>query len=118
MELTSWTIYWVTRCDAIHTACIHIAMIVTMLTFVVKMTSEPALRMSPFIRPSEWRSLALPVLCVVPALLGAIFIPTTKEACAILIIPALANNENMENVGSEFVEFARDWMKELRPVKE
>ena len=43
------------------------------------------------------------------------FIPTMKECCAIIVIPAICNNENVKNISQEFYEIALEWMKELHP---
>lgn len=47
-----------------------------------------------------------------------VFIPSTKEMCAILIVPAIANNEKAQNLGNEIYDLAVEWLKEIKPGKE
>ena len=44
-----------------------------------------------------------------------IFIPTTKEMCAIKIIPRVVNNEKVQELPEKFVELANEWVEELKP---
>ncbi len=41
--------------------------------------------------------------------------PTTREACAILLIPKIANNEDVQGVAVEVRDLAREWIKALGP---
>ena len=43
------------------------------------------------------------------------FVPTTKEMAAIYVIPKIANNEQLQNIGNEIMELATEWLKELHP---
>jgi len=43
------------------------------------------------------------------------FVPTTKDLVAIKLIPAIVNNEDVQGVGVEFIDLAKDWLKELHP---
>lgn len=43
------------------------------------------------------------------------FIPTTREAAAIVMVPAIANSEKVQTVGNRLYELAVEWMDELRP---
>ena len=45
------------------------------------------------------------------------FVPTTKQAAAIIIVPKLANSEKVQTVGNHLYELAVEWMEELRPPK-
>ena len=53
------------------------------------------------------------------SLITVLFIltPTTKEACAMYVVPKIINNEKVQNIGQEFYDLALDWMKELHPKK-
>ena len=44
-------------------------------------------------------------------------IPTTKEMCAIIAIPAIANSETVQGLGNDIVGLAREWIIELKPNK-
>ena len=45
-------------------------------------------------------------------------IPTTREAAAIVMVPAIANNEKVQTVGNKLYDLAAEWLDELRPKKE
>lgn len=64
------------------------------------------------------RGWVVGLVCLVPMLGGAIcvFVPTTKEAVAILVIPKIANNEDVQGLGADTVALAREWLQELRPA--
>lgn len=42
-------------------------------------------------------------------------LPSTKEMCAILVIPKLANNQEIQGLGTDVVGLARAWLYELKP---
>lgn len=46
---------------------------------------------------------------------GAAFIPTTKEYCAIKVVPAILNNEKAAPLADELYSLGIEWLKELRP---
>ena len=41
--------------------------------------------------------------------------PSTKEYCAIKVVPAIVNNEKVQEFGDELYRLGVDWLKELRP---
>ena len=41
--------------------------------------------------------------------------PSTKEYCAIKVVPAIVNNEKIQEFGDELYRLGVDWLKELRP---
>lgn len=50
-------------------------------------------------------------------LLGSVFVPTTKEMCAIKAIPVIVNNEQVQELPNKMVELANEWIEELKPNK-
>jgi hypothetical protein len=48
-------------------------------------------------------------------LMGAVLVPTTKEMAAILILPKIANNETVQDLGMDLVDLSKAWLKELHP---
>lgn len=45
------------------------------------------------------------------------FVPTTKQAAAIIIVPKIANNEKVQDCGNRIYDLAIEWMEELKPTK-
>ena len=70
-----------------------------------------------FRRISRWSAafgcMALTVTVICNVLTS--FIPTTREAAAIIMVPAIANSEKVQTVGNKLYELAVEWMDELRP---
>ena len=62
---------------------------------------------------------ALWIVSVTAATVAALT-PTTKEMAAIMVIPKVANSKVVSDISgaaSEMITIARDWLKELAPVK-
>jgi len=127
MDITPWTVYWITRLDAIFNVAV-LAAIVGLVTaaflLVLATTTENERVYESFGETKEGklrlakklRRYALPALAA--GFLGAVaatLTPTTKEACAILAIPAIANSEDVQGLGADLVGLAREWLEELRP---
>jgi len=51
------------------------------------------------------------------ALAMVIFVPTTKQMAAIIVVPKIVNNEKVQNVGNKIYDLAVEWMDELHPKK-
>ena len=47
--------------------------------------------------------------------LAYVLTPSTKEYCAIKVVPAIVNNEKVQEFGDELYRLGVDWLKELRP---
>lgn len=51
-------------------------------------------------------------------LFGSLFIPTTKEYCAIKVIPMVVNNDRVQEIPSKVMDLADAWIEELKSNKE
>lgn len=47
--------------------------------------------------------------------LAYVLTPSTKEYCAIKVVPAIVNNAKVQEFGDELYRLGVDWLKELRP---
>lgn len=109
IEITGADIYWLTRLDAVRTMAAVMLVAgagVGALTGIIGF-SDDLDELKCFFRR------VLPVPAIGAAML--VLIPSVKEAAAIYVIPKLANSEQVQGLGSEFVTLAREWMQELRP---
>lgn len=107
--ITESTMYWITRCDSIHNISVIIFAICIPL-FVLELFK----RIFPYPPPVNIKvSIPIVISLICVGTIINIFVPTTKETCAIIIIPKITNNENIQNISKEFYNFALDWMKEL-----
>jgi hypothetical protein len=59
---------------------------------------------------------------VMMCLTTAVFTPSTKQMCAIMVIPAISNaalsNEKLNELPNNIIDLANDWLKELSPKKQ
>lgn len=117
--ITPSTIYWLTRLDAMKDLTVSLLLISLLLGatglvgFVASTVSEGELT-NLFGRRFCRTVLAM----FIAALLGMTFLPTTKEMAAIIVVPRIANSENIQQLGDGIVNLAQEWMKELAPKKE
>lgn len=142
--ITTTEMYWLTRLDSIKELLNHglepcfifftfLMVIVTVLTFCFGTftgngsyetfsgrSSEELKTIHTRFRRISWRCavfgclmLTMSVVCPVLEAL----IPTTREMAAIVMVPAIANNEKVQTVGNKLYDLAAEWLDELRPKK-
>ena len=46
-----------------------------------------------------------------------VFLPSTKQMAAIMIVPKIVNNEKVQTIGNKIYDLAVEWMDELAPKK-
>lgn len=108
--ITSTDIYWITRLDKFSSVATVFACILSVLSVVIFCASHD----SDFKAPPKWLlpfTLCGAMFCI----FASMMIPTTKEAIAILVIPKIANNEDIQGIGSDLVKVAKEWVEELKP---
>jgi hypothetical protein len=109
MVVTESTIYWITRLDGIRmflsimTGASFLAVFMACMWLIL----EEDKRATKFIIVSVITGLLLT--------LSSVFIPNTKEMCAIKVIPIIVNNEEVQELPNKVVELANDWINELKP---
>lgn len=114
MEITAWDVYWVTRLDQIKCA-LYILMVCTamlgglgLLFFTI---SEGSLRAGKWF--AAWLLPLAAALLIVQA-----FVPSTRSAAAMVVLPAIINSEAVQTLPAEITQLAKEWLQELRPAKE
>ena len=45
-------------------------------------------------------------------------VPSTAQMAAIVVVPRIVNNEQVQTVGSRLYDLATEWLDELKPEKE
>lgn len=104
MEITHSLIYWITRLDGIQ--CLLGVGGVFVIIIGLMMYIED--------KKKYWvRTIVTGIVMVIIT----VFIPSTKQMCAILVIPKVANNENVQTLGKDLVEIAHNWMNEIKENK-
>lgn len=117
--ITPIQMYWLTRLDGISIALATVLALLSAIIFVMTIAGA-ALR--DYSRTEEEHAtgkklhkVATRLVC--PWLLSLaclVFVPTTKEAAAIIIVPAVANSEKVQTVGNKLYDLTMEWMNELR----
>ena len=51
------------------------------------------------------------------ALMTLTFVPSTKQAAAILVVPSIVNSKKVQTVGNRLYDLAVEWLDELKPEK-
>lgn len=112
--ITGTEVYWITRFDALHALAL-----VTGLLCLIVIISITGIYCIACKEGKEKRALPYLWFLFVPfiILVGSIFIPTTKEMCAIKAIPMIANNEQVQELPNKVLELANEWIDELNQPK-
>ena len=133
MNITPSMIYWLTRLDefsfllGIVFVCIVIVALVNVIGGFVALDSYSTDKL--YNRPERLAESKHNIkvrfgravkLALVALLVGVInsFIPSTKQAAAIIVIPKIANSEIVAEMGDtakELVGLSKSWLIELKP---
>lgn len=120
--ITEMEMYWLTRMTGLHNGLIGIALLIMITVAIVEgicalgWAGEGTEKNRKFIRFSKYM---VPTFIVGLLLaFSSIFIPTTKEMCAIKAVPVIVNNEHVQELPNKVVELANEWIDELKPSKE
>lgn len=128
--ITPTTMYWLTRLDGIHNFSILLTIILLLGTAICfplgniladtkkdcVTTEEDAVKY----RKIGERLLSCTKWCVAAWIVFVsswLFLPTTKEMAAILIVPKVANSEKVQEIGGSLFDLAVEWMEELCQAK-
>lgn len=129
--ITPSTIYWITRLDSINrvlcfiNCLVFIAVIAFAILAVILICkgkdyssdSEDRIRAINNVGWRMLKRLSIPASAFLLIASVLAFIPTTKEAAAMYVIPAVVNNEQLRDTGNKIFELASEWLEELRPCK-
>lgn len=115
--ISSMQIYWLSRLSFISnfftflTVVLTAAAIITTVTkivfYVCDNEDDETVRMG---RVWKWVLIAWLV-----SILGAAFIPDSKDVAAIYVVPKIANSETVQELGDKTKTLAIEWLEELRP---
>lgn len=114
MEISPFLVYLITRCDTISQISIFfwvfsgLSFLISVLVFYE--CSEMSMREER--RAKLWKKRTLYVFIL--SLCIFLFLPTSKELASIIIIPAVANNQDVQDVAGEIPKLAKEWIQELR----
>ena len=111
--LTESTVYWITRLDSVKevAGAGGVVFIVILLMIIIIALLEDTSK------KYVW-GLSLGLIMSILIAVSSLFIPTTKEYCAIKVIPMIVNNDEIQAVPDKVLELATKWVEELRPNKD
>jgi len=118
--ITESEIYWITRLSGLKALVggIGVAFLIGYVStwFIFLVATEGFSDIFPFAKKTM---KILIVAWVLPAIfgLGCTLIPTTKEMCAIKVIPIVANNQEVQEIPKQLADLASEWIEELKPNK-
>lgn len=104
MQLTHSDVYWLTRLDGIVTSGViltflgGLALLITFAAILFEEKGHKACAIAAFVMVFGW--------CL------ALFVPSAKEAAAIYVIPAIANNESVRAIPDTAARLTDEWLKQ------
>lgn len=69
------------------------------------------------IRKASWTCVPM-VLWIVATQIAVALVPSTAQMAAIVVVPRIVNNEQVQTAGSGLYDLATEWLDEPRPRKE
>ena len=124
--ITESTIYWITRLDNLRVlfgVCLFLAAVISGVLGVALCRTNNSM---PYWDEEEKNRktqdiykyntlLAYDLFLILALILILVFVPTTKEMCAIKVIPSVSNSEIVQKISaqsSQIVEDANKWMRD------
>lgn len=106
MTISAWDIYWITRLDNLQLVFIlglGVSLGLSVMTLIESDSVED------FVKPVCKYFLPVAVACA----MGLVFVPSTKSAAAMYVVPAIVNSEAVQKIPAELTALAKDWLKDL-----
>ena len=111
--ITSTQLYWITRLTYIDALLSIVALMSAIAFFAIASgVCTGTIKWEGKIT-KKIRNTAIP--CFLLSVIGLVFIPSTKEMAAILVIPQIANSEKVQEAGGKLYDLAVEWMDALKP---
>lgn len=114
--ITESTLYWITRLDNFQNLLVILGLLALAGIFfpLIALTQDYITEVEEKISKTVL-SISIPVFIV--SAIGLVFLPSTKEMCAIKVIPAIMQNEKIEGIGEKALNLTEAWIDELMPSK-
>lgn len=116
--ITPTFIYWISILDGLKVLCgivgfiTSVGLILLLFGYIfnrIEGEDESADVFRKFVHLFARISISTILLCG--------FVPCSKTLAAMYIVPAIANNEKVQDVGNRLYDLAVEWMDELKPGK-
>ena len=116
--ITGSEIYWITRLDGLK----DIMEVVGITGLLLAATASVIYILCSLTDDAEWedmkravKGMALAFCCFALVAISSVFVPTTKEYCAIKYVPQILNNEDVREIPQKAVGLVNEWLDEMRP---
>lgn len=113
--ITSWDIYWITRLDGLNffVGVIAVISIITATTLlIIRIASDDYFPWEHKFIKTWFRPMFTAVIVAVMCIVISIFVPSTKEAVAIYMIPKIVNNEQVQKLPDNAMKFLNGKLEE------
>ncbi len=130
MMITEAEMYWLTRWSYIQgglftlggivVGLVFVWMIVSAICHAVNHAQAASYAGSKELLPVTRKSLRASLICLALSwsiLAAACFVPTTKEMCAIKIVPVIVNNAEVQELPKKALELANSWLDDMKPLE-
>lgn len=109
--MSGWEIYLITRCDAAQVFFIVISALFAATTFLVTafVLIEAVIEVTNTAHVLRKSIKWMLTISVISGLL-AVVTPTTKEMAAIVILPKILNNQQVQTEANEIYSLAKQWL--------
>lgn len=108
--ITGWTIYWITRLDILQGMCTVGAatsgLLLVALSVILLCDEE---RKKSFQEGLRYWKVTFGMF--IPFLLLAVFTPNSKVAAAMYVVPAIANNQKVQEMPQNLLDLSNAWIK-------
>ena len=113
MNITTMQMYWLVMLDSINIGSCIMCVILAVCIFVMIIISVESYECPTSVK------VCAPffVLFFLASFATCVFLPSTKQMAAIMIVPKIVNNEKVQMIGNKVYDLAVAWMEELKPNK-
>lgn len=125
MNITPFDVYLVMQLDSINSACsiifgvLVVATAVCLITGLVDRSFSSCKQDNDYVRGNVKLRIGAKVGAVTLVfLLLAAFIPSTKTAASMFLLPAIANNKEVQQLPEDLLKMVRGLVKEWTPKED
>ena len=125
--ITTAQMYWLTKLyDIRHVLCSIIwvplvwLIVVSVITLcaIMSCTDVDSVRtvVNGKIKKAAWTCVPM-VFWIVATQIAVALVPSTAQMAAIVVVPRIVNNEQVQTVGNKLYDLAVEWLDALKPAK-
>jgi hypothetical protein len=119
MELTTMQLYWIIKLDTFLDITGFLSFLLGLLAFtcIIGLFSCSIIQdFKEFL--SIWKKFSkysIPLFIIFLSV--SVFLPTTKQMAALIVLPKIINNEKVQEIPQKLLDLGIEWLDELKPTK-